>query len=78
MSLDFVPNSVQALDEDLEDLHCSRRVPMVSAVQRTVINPQMLDSADSEISETADQIRSYHSVVIVDTPQGKISALSLS
>jgi len=40
---------------------------MVAAVQRNALayNSTVLDTEDSEFSETADQIRSYHSVVVV-------------
>ena len=40
---------------------------MVAAVQRNagIYNSNVLDTGDSEVSETADQIRSYHSVVMV-------------
>lgn len=57
-------------------------MPMISAVQRS-INPVILDTADSDISETADQIRSHHSVMVIDTPSGgfqnpKIAFASMS
>ena len=49
---------------------------MVAAVQRNaaLYNSNVLDTGDSEASETADQIRSYHSVVMVqdDSTYGDI------
>ena len=42
---------------------------MVAAVQRN-INPTVLDTGDSDHSETAEQIRTHHSVVILETPTG--------
>jgi hypothetical protein len=55
-------------------LYSRNRVPMVAAVHRSsaVYNSTVLDTEDSEFSETADQIRSYHSVVVVpeDSRQG--------
>ena len=44
---------------------------MVNAVHRGHINPTLMDTGDSEASEMADQIRSHHNIMVIDTPQGK-------
>lgn len=44
---------------------------MVNAVHRGHINPTLIDTGDSEASEMADQIRSHHNIMVIDTPQGK-------
>lgn len=47
---------------------------MVSAVHRSP-NPNVLDTGDSDGSELAAQIQSYHSVVVVDDSQGDLLSL---
>lgn len=42
---------------------------MISAVQRA-INPLVLDTADSDLSETAEHIRSHHNIVVMESPRG--------
>lgn len=47
---------------------CSRaRVPMVATVKQPghVNLREVLDTTESDVSETADQIRSFHSVMVV-------------
>ena len=44
---------------------------MVAAVHRSP-TPNVMDTGDSEGSELADQIQSYHSVMVVDDTEGQL------
>ncbi len=50
---------------------------MVTAVHGH-FNPTLIDTGDSEASEMADQIRSHHNIVVIDTPQGESCLLASS